>query len=191
MTTRTATSWTVAPEPFDSPAAAALWRAYYTEVSDRWYLLHRGHATDPAELEREIAADTGAEFAPPTGTLLIARYGGDPAGMAGVRLRDATTGELKRVFVREDLRGKGGGAVLLAAAEEAARGLGAERIVLDTRGDLVEARALYARHGYAETEAYNDDVYAEHWFAKHLTTRVSDCPTPTPTPQGFDPTVSP
>lgn len=168
MTPRTPTPWTVAPEPYDSPAAAALWREYYTEVSDRWYRLHRGHDTDPAELEREIAADDGAEFAPPTGVLLIARHDGEAAGMAAVRLRDATTGELKRVFVRDGLRGKGGGAVLLAAAESVARGLGAERLVLDTRGDLVEARALYARHGYAETEAYNDDVYAEHWFAKRL-----------------------
>jgi len=161
--------WTVAPEPFDSPAAVALWRAYYTEVSDRWYRLHRGHDTDPAELEREIAADTGAEFAPPGGVLVVARHDGEAAGMAGVRLRDAVTGELKRVFVRGDLRGKGGGAVLLGAAEAAARALGARRLILDTRGDLVEARALYARHGYAETEAYNDDVYAEHWFAKQLT----------------------
>jgi len=66
------TSWAVAPEPFDSPVAAALWRAYYTEVSDRWYLLHEGRTTDPDELEREVAARTGAEFAPPTGVLLVA-----------------------------------------------------------------------------------------------------------------------
>jgi GNAT superfamily N-acetyltransferase len=160
--------WTVAPEPFDSPVAAALWRAYYTEVSDRWYLLHEGHATDPDELEREVAKETGADFAAPTGVLLVARYDGAPGGMAGVRMLDATTGELKRVFVRADMRGKGGAPLLLAAAEEAARGLGAERLILDTRGDLVEARALYARHGYAETEAYNDDIYAEHWFRKEL-----------------------
>lgn len=169
MTTiRTPVSWTVAPEPFDSSVAAALWRAYYTEVSDRWYLLHKGHATDPEELAREVAADTGECFAAPGGVLLVARYDGEPGGTAGVRMLDATTGELKRVFVREDLRGKGGGPVLLAAAEEAARRLGAERLILDTRGDLVEARALYSRHGYAETAAYNDDVYAEHWFEKRL-----------------------
>lgn len=174
MTTRTETSWTVAPEPFDSPAAAALWRAYYTEVSDRWYLLHEGHATDPAELEREIAAETGAELAPPTGLLLLARYDGEPAGTVGVRLlmREGTsiagTGELKRMFVRKEMRGKGGGSVLLKAAEEAARGLGVERLVLDTRNDLVEARAMYARHGYVEIERYNDEEYAEHWFAKGL-----------------------
>jgi GNAT superfamily N-acetyltransferase len=166
---RTTASWTVAPEPFDSPVAAALWRAYYTEVSDRWYRLHEGRTTDPDELEREIAASTGSEFAAPTGVLLVARYDGEPGGTAGVRMLDGTTGELSRVFVREDLRGRGGAAMLLVAAEQEARGLGAERLILDTRSDLVEARALYARHGYEETEAHNDDIYAGHWFKKDLT----------------------
>ncbi|MFF7973485.1 GNAT family N-acetyltransferase [Streptomyces sp. NPDC007905] len=161
-------TWTIAPEPYDSPAAAALWRAYYTEVSDRWYLLHEGHRTEPDELERAIAARTGAELAPPAGQLLIARYGGEPAGSAGVRLLDADTAELTRVFVSEGMRGRGGAALLVAAAEEAARALGAGRLVLDTRSDLVEARALYARLGYTETAPHNDDRYAEHWFRKDL-----------------------
>lgn len=67
-------TWTIAPEPYDSPVAAALWRAYYTEVSDRWYLLHENRRTDPAELEREIAAPTGSELAPPGGQLLVGWY---------------------------------------------------------------------------------------------------------------------
>jgi GNAT superfamily N-acetyltransferase len=162
-------TWTVAPEPYDSPAALALWRAYYTEVSDRWYLLHEGRRTDPDELEREIAARSGSELTPPTGQLLVARYAGDPAGCAGVRLLDAATAELTRVFVDEVRRGRGGAPLLVRAAEDAARDLGAGEIVLDTRGDLVEARALYARLGYTETKPHNDDVYAEHWFRKDLT----------------------
>ncbi|MFF4396579.1 GNAT family N-acetyltransferase [Streptomyces sp. NPDC001480] len=162
-------NWTIAPEPVDSPVAASLWRAYYTEVSDRWYLLHEGRRTEPAELERGIAARTGAELAPPTGRLLVARYDGEPAGSAGVRLLDPATAELTRVFLYERMRGRGGAALLVAAAEEAARSLGADRMILDTRTDLVEARALYARLGYTETEPHNDDVYAEHWFRKDLT----------------------
>ncbi|MFE1010383.1 GNAT family N-acetyltransferase [Streptomyces sp. NPDC058794] len=161
-------TWTVAPEPYDSPEAVALWRAYYTEVSDRWYLLHEGRPTDSGELEREIAAQSGADLAPPRGRLLVARYGGEAAGTAGVRLLDARTAELTRVFLYKRMRGRGGAALLVRAAEEAARALGASRMVLDTRGDLVEARALYARLGYAETEPYNDGPYAEHWFAKPL-----------------------
>ncbi|MEU3658726.1 GNAT family N-acetyltransferase [Streptomyces sp. NPDC032940] len=161
-------TWTVTPEAYDSPVAAALWRAYYTEVSDRWYLLHEGRRTDPDELEREIAARSGADLAPPRGRLLVARYAGEPAGTAGVRLLDGATAELTRVFLREGMRGRGGAALLVGAAEEAARELGAARIVLDTRGDLVEARSLYARLGYTETAAHNDDPYAEHWFTKPL-----------------------
>ncbi|MEU6816871.1 GNAT family N-acetyltransferase [Streptomyces sp. NPDC046860] len=162
------TTWTIAPEPYDSPVAAALWRAYYTEVSDRWYLLHEGHRTGPAELEREIAARTGAELAPPGGALLVARYGGEPAGTAGVRLLAPDTAELTRVFLSPHTRGLGGAAPLVRAAEEAARSLGARRMILDTRTDLVEARTLYARLGYTETERHNEDPYAEHWFTKDL-----------------------
>jgi GNAT superfamily N-acetyltransferase len=161
-------TWTITPEPYDSPVAAALWRAYYTEVSDRWYLLHENHRTDPAELEREIAAHTGAELALPSGLLLVARWEGDPAGSAGVRLLDATTAELTRVFVYEGMRGRGAAPRLVTAAENAARELGAKVMILDTRNDLVEARALYARLGYEETDRHNDDPYAEHWFRKNL-----------------------
>lgn len=162
-------TWTVSPEPYDSPVAAALWRAYYTEVSDRWYLLHEGRRTGPAELEREIARHSGAELAPPAGQLLVARYEGEPGGCAGVRLLEGgAVAELTRVFLYPAMRGRGGAALLVRAAEDAARALGAGRMILDTRSDLVEARTLYERLGYAETERHNSDPYAEHWFAKPL-----------------------
>ncbi|MEV7991039.1 GNAT family N-acetyltransferase [Streptomyces sp. NPDC086077] len=159
-------TWTITPEPTDSPAAVALWRAYYTEVSDRWYLLHQGRTTDPAELEREIAADTGKDLT----LLLLAHHDGTPAGTAGIRLTpDPTTAELTRVFLLPRLRGRGGAARLVTAAEQAARTLGATRMVLDTRADLTEARALYTRLGYEETPPHNTAPYADHWFTKHLT----------------------
>jgi GNAT superfamily N-acetyltransferase len=160
--------WHVTAERPDSPDALALWAEYYTEMSDRWYQLHEGRLTDPAELAREIAAEDGHCLVPPTGSLLIARHGGALSGCAGVRMLDPETAELKRVYLRPVFRGTGGGPILLGAAEDAARALGAGRIVLDTRGDLVEARRLYARNGYQETAAYNDQQYAEHWFAKDL-----------------------
>ncbi|WUR56975.1 GNAT family N-acetyltransferase [Micromonospora chokoriensis] len=73
------------------------------------------------------------------------------------------------MFVRPEHRGVGGGAALLAAVEQAARTAGVHRIRLDTRNDLVEARALYARHGYVEIPAYSSGPYADHWFEKELT----------------------
>jgi hypothetical protein len=49
--------------------------------------------------------------------------------------------------------------------------MGAGRIVLDTRLDLVEARALYVRHGYAEIPALSDRLHAEIWYGKELGSR--------------------
>jgi len=161
-------TWTVTPEPPGTPTAAALWRAYYTEVSDRYYLLHENRRTDPVELERAVAKQTGGELAPPTGLLLVARYQGAPAGTAGIRLRPDGSAELTRVYLHEVMRGKGGATLLVEAAESAARALGATRVVLETRKDLTEALALYARLGYEEIEPYSDDIYADHTLGKPL-----------------------
>ncbi|MDI3389677.1 GNAT family N-acetyltransferase [Streptomyces sp. B-S-A8] len=161
-------SWTVRPEPYDSATAAALWRAYYTEVSDRWYVRETGRRTPPDELERGVTVETGADLAPPAGTLLVGRYGGLPGASAGLRLLGAGRAELTRVYVDDALRATGGGAALMAAVERSARGLGARELVLDTRLDLVEARALYTRHGFREIPAYATGPYSEIWYGKHL-----------------------
>ncbi|WP_338073976.1 hypothetical protein [Kineococcus siccus] len=57
---------------------------------------------------------------------------------------------------------------MLTAIEEEARHLNQRLLRRDTRRDLVEARRLYARHGFKEVEPFNTDFYAHHWFAKPL-----------------------
>lgn len=91
-----------------------------------------------------------------------------PVGCVGLRRLDARTRELTRLFVRPGARGAGVAALLLAAAEQRARADGASVIRLNTRSDLVEARALYAGHGYREIPRYGDDPLAGHWFEKKL-----------------------
>lgn len=49
-----------------------------------------------------------------------------------------------------------------------ARALGLRTLWLDTRLDLVEARALYAALGYVEVPAFDNGQYAKHWFTKDL-----------------------
>jgi hypothetical protein len=41
------------------------------------------------------------------------------------------------------------------------------RLRLDTRSELVEARRLYARHGYQEVAPFNDG-WADRWYEKPL-----------------------
>ncbi|MFB6891495.1 GNAT family N-acetyltransferase [Kitasatospora sp. NPDC056327] len=166
--------WAVAPADVGSAEALELLRAYYTDVADRWYRLHLGRDSTAEEIETGLAGSPSDDLAPPTGIFLLGRYAGRADACAGLRLRDAATAELTRVYVRPERRGTRGGAHLLAAADEAARALGVERIVLDTRLDLVEARALYTRHGYRETPAHSDGPYAEVWYGKELAPQHPD-----------------
>ena len=39
---------------------------------------------------------------------------------------------------------------------------------LETNRALVEAIALYRSAGYQEVPAFNDEPFAQHWFAKPL-----------------------
>jgi GNAT superfamily N-acetyltransferase len=153
-------SWTVQPEPVDSPTAVAVIRTYLADIIGRYY----GRPATPAEVDQAIADDPTDDLA----RFFVGRHDGEVRGCVGFRLVDRETAEMKRMFVDPAARGTGGGAALLAAVEGAAVSFGAAAIRLDTRTDLVEARALYARHGYREVPAFNDDRYAEHWFEKRL-----------------------
>ncbi|MGP3633831.1 GNAT family N-acetyltransferase [Streptomyces sp. 24-1644] len=160
-------TWTVAPERFDSPDAALLRRDYYDEVASRYW----GRPATDQEIEEGLTDDGAERLVPPTGAFVVGRFGHQPASCAGLLLVDAEprVAELTRVFVRPGFRATGGGGLLLAAIESAARDSGVRRIRLDTRNDLVEARGLYAKHGYREVPAFHHrNQYAEHWFAKEL-----------------------
>ncbi|MFD9412867.1 GNAT family N-acetyltransferase [Streptomyces sp. NPDC059989] len=158
------TSWTVVPEPFTTPDATALRRAYYAEVAGRYW---KRTATE-AEIDQGMLDDPADDLVPPTGRFVVGRLHGEPLSCGGIRLLDPVTAELTRVYVDPRARGTGGGAALLDVLEAEGRALGAERVRLDTRSDLVEARASYARQGYREIPAYKSGPYAEHWFEKRL-----------------------
>ncbi|MET8366606.1 GNAT family N-acetyltransferase [Micromonospora sp. NPDC005194] len=164
MTTTLRPAWVTALARPDHPDATQLLREYMTEMVVRY---HRRPAR-PGEVDAALAEMPSDDLAYPGGLLLLAHRDAELAGCAGLRWRPDWA-ELTRVFLRPAHRGAGGGAALLAAVEQRARAVGADRIRLDTRSDLVEARALYARHGYAEIPAYMHGPYAEHWFEKRLT----------------------
>ncbi|MEV6328692.1 GNAT family N-acetyltransferase [Streptomyces sp. NPDC051909] len=157
-------TWTFTTERVDTPDATALRRDYYGDVAGRYW---QRPATE-AEIDEGLTDDGVELLVPPTGQFLVARYEGEPAGCGGVLLLDAERAELTRIFVRHAYRGEGGAGPLLGHLEDAARALGARRMVLNTRLDLVEARALYTRHGYAEIPAYCTGPYMQIWYGKQL-----------------------
>ena len=160
-------NWTIAPEPVTGPEVDAVMREYFIEMGRSVF----GRTTTEAELEGVLIEDPHDSLTPPKGEFLVARNRDrEFLGCAGVHLlgEDGVTAELKRMYVRPAGRGAGLGRGLLSAAEEAAKRLGAQRIVCETNSQLVDARALYAKSGYVETAPYEGHGKADHWFAKDL-----------------------
>lgn len=157
-------NWKITQIDVDHPDAVAIMREYMDEVASRYY----GRPITEAELTRYVAEEPGTDLVAPTGAFLLGRRDGKIAGCAGTRVVAPGITELTKVFVKPAHRGSGIAPLLVAAAEDAARRLGSGLMRLDTRHDLVEARALYAKIGYDEVEPFNDGQFAEHWFAKAL-----------------------
>ena len=137
-------------EPPDGPAARALWEEYMALTRERL-----GDDFQPTE----------AIFATPEAldVWLVLYEDGEPVGCGGLRGE-----EIKRMFVREDARGRGHGRRLLAALEEAARAAGHERVRLYTTEVLFEARTLYESAGYEPGRSPVVDGRQDFWLQKEL-----------------------
>jgi DNA-binding MarR family transcriptional regulator/GNAT superfamily N-acetyltransferase len=132
---------------------------YFTELDARF-----AEGFDPGAGE----ADDLEVFAPPDGSFLLAVDDDRPVGCGGVCRIDASTAEIKRMWVSSEVRGAGVGRRLLGALEHMAVGLGYGHVVLDTNEVLTEAIMMYETSGYEPTDRYNDNPYAQRWFAKPL-----------------------
>ena len=93
-------------------------------------------------------------YGAPGGCLLLARRGDEVAGCIGVRSNAPRVCEMKRLYVRQSLRGHGTGRALALRAIDAARALGYRQMLLDTLSTMRAARTLYQRLGFRQIDAY-------------------------------------
>jgi predicted GNAT family N-acyltransferase len=89
---------------------------------------------------------------------LVAVRGGRVIGTCRVLVEDGV-GKLGRMAVERGARRGGIGGRLLEAAEAAARGAGARRVILAAQ---VYAESFYARHGYHAVGPHFEDAGIEH-----------------------------
>ena len=150
--------------PPASAAAGEVLRAYFAEVASRYY----GRPATEEEIAAAMREEPSDDLSPPGGLLLVAVQDGAVLGCAGLRLLPGGIGEVTRVYVMPAARRRGLGSRLLDELETHARDHRVTRLRLDTRRDLVEARQLYARHGYRETTPFSRGPYSDHWFQKDL-----------------------
>ncbi len=157
-------SFVIATESVHSPGAQSLINAAQDELDRRY-----GPAdTDKGELHVQ-------DMVPPLGCFVIARQHGHLA--AGVALRSIGQrehhyGEIKRLWVRPDLRGSGVASVLMEAAENEARALAMVELFLETGVLQPEAHAFYAKTGWRRVDDFPDGAWSYPQgikFAKALT----------------------
>ena len=103
-------------------------------------------------LEAELATLPGV-YAPPAGRLLLATHEGQPAGCVCSKHQDATTCELKRLYVRPTMRGQNLGQRLVGMLIEEARRSGYQRMVLDSHSSMKKAHEIYRAAGFRDVSA--------------------------------------
>lgn len=132
------------PEPFDSPEAVSLCIAQQAEMLE----LYEGEADIGPAREASM-------FVEPHGVFLVLRDDDDRAvGCGGIARFDDTRGEVKRMYVVPEARGRGLGRRLLEELEGEARRLGYASVVLETGDRQQEAVGLYESTGYERIPCY-------------------------------------
>lgn len=93
---------------------------------------------------------------PPEGVvaMLLVRVDGGPAACGALRARGEGTGELKRMYVSPEFRGRGLSRLVLVELERRAVALGWERLILETGVLQPEAIGLYLSEGYTPIPNY-------------------------------------
>jgi DNA-binding MarR family transcriptional regulator/N-acetylglutamate synthase-like GNAT family acetyltransferase len=140
-----------------TPDARACLDAYASDIDARF-----PEGFDKSDLVRpeEVSGDTGAFF--------VAYEEDRPVGCGALRRLEPGIGEIRHVWVHPEARRLGLARRILTELEQAASVRALTVVRLDTHATLTEAQAMYRACGYTEIPAYDDHVYASHWFEKRL-----------------------
>jgi len=138
-----------------SPAQIAQARELFLEYADSL-----GFSLCFQSFDQELAGLPG-DYAPPDGRLLIAVYRGQPAGCVALHKLEPEICEMKRLYLRPLLRGRGVGRAIAEAVIAEARAIGYRRMRLDTVEPVMpNAVAMYRRLGFVEIEPYRANPIA-------------------------------
>jgi ribosomal protein S18 acetylase RimI-like enzyme len=116
------------------------------------------------DFEKELANLPG-KYAKPDGRLFLIHKENLSAGCIALRIIDAETCEMKRLYVREQFRGLGLGKMLIEKLFEEAQVIGYKKMRLDTLPDkMPSAVKLYKSHGFCEIPPYYDNPHRQTLF---------------------------
>ena len=130
----------------DSPDAVELIGELDEHLMGHPYPAHSRHAFSVEKLLNERVV------------FFVTRYEGQLAGCGGIKMFGTDYGEVKRMFVRPEFRGKGLGKAMLAHLTEYARSKDASVLRLETGIHEVEAIGLYEGFGFQRRAPFGEYV---------------------------------
>lgn len=120
-------------------------------------------------IEEELAGFPG-KYKEPDGIFFTARLNNEIAGCIGLRKIDGETCEMKRLFVKDEYKGKGLGKALAERLIQEAKKLNYSKMRLDTLPHMTAAQKLYKELGFYEIEQYVENpVPGAIFMEKELT----------------------
>jgi len=128
------------PCDWSDPDAVALRAAQRVDIEARY-------GTPDSEPGPAPTADDITAF-------FLLRDGDEAVACGGLRAIDATSGEIKRMFVPTEHRGRGFSRIVLNGLEKHARSLGWNRLLLETGDRQPEAVGLYESAGYRRIPSF-------------------------------------
>ena len=95
------------------------------------------------------------KYAAPEGRLYILKYNDKFSGCIALRKIEDDICEMKRLYLKEDIRGKGIGKELVEKIIKDAKDIGYKKMRLDTiKEKMPNAVSMYERYGFVEIEPY-------------------------------------
>lgn len=138
--------------------ARSLIRAHFTAHSS---------AHTPEETERVLAA-LPSPYVAPGGGIWVAYEGETALGSAALQPQSDDAGELKRMFVRPEARGRGVARALAQHVIADARRRGYSRLRLGTLTTMHAAQQLYLSLGFTPVPAYRQVEFGDTLFYELL-----------------------
>lgn len=142
-----------------------------SDAKDITVTIENPHSADALLLIERLSAELGARynddgsgaFSPddilvPGGAFVIARLSNVPVGCGALRPLKEGIGEIKRMFVEPEARGRGIARKILRELEAIAESAGYKAVWLETGALQPEAIALYESAGYRRIGCYGQYV---------------------------------
>lgn len=92
----------------------------------------------------------------PDGRLYVIKVNHDIVGCIGLRRIDNQNCEMKRLYIKPEMRGQHLGDLLIQKIIEDAKEIGYRFMLLDTLPFLKNAIHMYKKYGFYDIESYND-----------------------------------